>query len=190
MRTTFKGQYYHSYSRGIDKRNIFLDREDYYRFMALINICNKRKSKSPSVLLKDKDITEFINYCHSEDDLIKIDMYVLMPNHFHIESQEKNTNNLGKFKQKVLNAYTKYFNEKYDRKGHIFESKYKFKRVENQTYLIILRDYIRKNPLKLIDLNYKHKDVLVGERILTEEEKMFLKNYPYFYDGTTSNVEF
>ena len=189
MRTTFKDQYYHSYSRGIDKRDIFLDHDDYLRFMALINICNKKDSKSLSKLLKKHSLEELSKYRQDKKDLVKIDMYTVMPNHFHIEAQEKETNNLGRLKQRVLNAYTKYFNKKYSRQGHLFESKYKSKRIENGLYLSVLRDYIRKNPLKLLDNTYKHIDLLNGKRKITDKEKVFLKNYPYKYDAT-SDVTF
>jgi putative transposase len=196
MRTTFKDRYYHVYSRGIDKRNIFLDEEDYLRFMALINICNKRGTSKLSHLLKKNSLKNLSVYKNSKKDFVKIDTYILMPNHFHIAIQEKGVNNLGKFKQRVLNAYTKYFNDKYNRKGHIFESKYKFKIIESDTHLDLLRDYIYTNPLKLIDPNYKHIDLYYGNRQLTEREVDFLKKYPHFYSSTsdvdwwsTSDVE-
>lgn len=182
-RFTIKDNYYHSYSRGIEKQDIFLNHKDYLRFMSLINICNRKNSKRLSLLLKKYSLEELSVYTPSEDNLVEIELYTLMPNHFHIESKEKRDGNLSKFKQRLLNSYAKYFNKKYKRKGYLFEDRYKFKIIKTDIYLYIVRDYIRKNPLKLIDKNYKHTDLLTENRKLTKKESFFLKNYPYKYDS-------
>lgn len=187
-RATTKDNYYHIYSRAIDKRDLFIEHRDYLRFMALINICNKKNTPKLSTLLTIKDLLSLSKYEDNDSCNLSIESYVLMPNHFHILAKEIEGNKLYKFMQRVLNAYTKYFNLKYNRRGHLFESSYKFKHVESDTYLSILRDYIDKNPLKIVDPEYAHTDLLYGKRTLNKEEVDFLEKYQYKY-VSTSNVE-
>jgi hypothetical protein len=37
------GEYYHIYNRGVDKREVFLDRNDYLRFLVGMNLLNNEK---------------------------------------------------------------------------------------------------------------------------------------------------
>ena len=59
--------------------------------------------------------------------------------------------------QKVLTAYSKYFNAKYQRTGSLFEGKFKSVHIENDTQAKYLFSYIHLNPLKLINKNWKEK---------------------------------
>ena len=49
-----------------------------------------------------------------------------------------------------LNAnYTKYFNAKYERKGHLFRERYKMRIIEKDTYILKTITYILRNPVAL-----------------------------------------
>ena len=165
-------EYYHLYGRGVEKREIFLDKGDYQRFVSLLFICN---DKTPVHLSNLKSIT-FKNLFLKprENVLIDIGLYCLMPNHFHILVREKDTPAISSFMQKVLTAYTMYFNKKYNRSGTLFESKFRAEHVAEDRYLKYLFSYIHLNPLKLHDKNWKES----GVKNL-ELSKKFLVNYAY-----------
>src|SRR3989344_8880486 len=74
------GEYYHIYNRGTDKRKIFLDWRDHWRFMVLLYVANRRSV----IHLSDhegKDPLTLFDLLR-EGTLVDIGAYCLMPNHF------------------------------------------------------------------------------------------------------------
>ncbi len=73
--------------------------------------------------------------------------YVLMDNHYHLALQV-----FGKKLQEIMhqvnNKYSKYFNYKYKRVGHVFQGRYKAILVQDERYLLSLVRYIHQNPIK------------------------------------------
>ncbi len=125
--------YYHSYNRGVAKQDIFLDRQDYFYFLNSIT-----KILSPD--LPDGD------NLYSK---LRILSFILMPNHFHLLIQQKDSDSMTKFMRKLATGYSMYFNQKYKRVGHVFQGIYKAVLVENDEYLIHLARYIDINCLDL-----------------------------------------
>ena len=118
--------------RGVNKQEIFFDDQDKIVF---INLLTKAKEKYSFSLFA----------------------YVLMNNHVEIEIKD-NENCISKIIQSVATSYAIYFNEKYDRVGHLFQNRFKSKPVENNNYLINLVRYIHQNPEKAkIELTEKYK---------------------------------
>ena len=151
------GGYYHLYGRGVEKRNIFLDKSDYERFIKILFFCNGRKS----TVIRDlpRGLT-FVDYLDKRGEtLIDIGAYCLMPNHFHLLVREKTEKGISLFMQKLMTAYAMYFNDKYKRRGRLFESSYKSTHADNDEYLKYLFAYIHLNPVKLIDPNWKENGV-------------------------------
>lgn len=165
------GKYYHSYSRGVNKCDIFRDHSDYLFFQKLVKIFNvdkKLRLKKPKMGLFSKS-----------DMIVDIFCYTLMPNHFHFIFKEIKKFGISRFLQKVLGTYTLYYNKKYNRVGSLFGQRFKDKIVDSDEYFNHLVGYIWNNPIKLIKPNYKSSDLLNGLIELTDEEKEFAKNYLY-----------
>jgi putative transposase len=153
------GEYYHIYSRGTDKRAIFVSHGDYQRFKMLLYLCNGvgpvdiskhfRGGRTPSDLFRLKQ----------ESTLVDIGIYCLMPNHFHILVKEKKEGGITKFTGKLLTAYSMYFNKKNNRKGTLFESTFQAKHIKSDEHLKYLFSYIHLNPVKIIDPKWKENGI-------------------------------
>jgi putative transposase len=175
-------EYYHIYNRGVDKRAIFLEEEDYRRFIKLLYLCN---GSIPVEYrnFKSKSFSEI----DTGDKLVAIGAYCLMPNHFHILIREIHENGIVKFMSKLLTAYSSYFNKKYDRSGALFGSEFKSEHLDGDEYLKYIFSYIHLNPAKLKDPFWRES---------TENRKElfdFVNTYPYsshlFYFGQYTNQE-
>lgn len=164
------GEYYHCYSRGTDKRTVFLNKKDYDRFTALLFVCNSRNPIQLSNLWRKSyiDIFKIVR----EKTLVDIGAYCLMPNHFHILLKEKEVGGISLFMQKLITSYTMYFNKKNNRTGALFGSTYKSEHIDNDRYLKYLFSYIHLNPVKLIDLKWKENGI---KNI--KKTRGFLKNF-------------
>ena len=179
----FSGEYLHLYLRGVKKEDIFLDQLDYQRFMILLKHCNKKDSEPLSVLFKKKQTEIYASLSNVKEDYGNIIISTLMPNHFHILIQCLEDGSVGKYMQRVLTAFAKYFNNRHSEKGHKFENKYQYRKITNDYDLQNTIDYIYHNPAKLLDENYKHIDLINGKYKLSKKQKDFLKDYFYTYKG-------
>ena len=170
LRTFEINNLYHNYSRGVNKNKIFLCESDFYRFYKSIFIFNTTSN------------TSFRNnFKSTEEKLVHIDCFTLMPNHFHIVLKEIKEGGISKFLQKLLTSYSMYFNKKYGRTGSLFENRFKDKLVSTDSYYNYLREYIKNNCIKLIKKDYNSREVLYENIILTQPEKEFVKNYKFSY---------
>ena len=143
-------EYYHVYSRGVEKRQIFLDDDDYERFVRLLYLCNGNK---PIVfkLFQGRSLDE----CDRGEPLTAIGAYCLMPNHFHLLLRETNEGGITEFMRKLMTAYSMYFNKKNERTGTLFEGIFKAEHATEDAYLKYLLAYIHLNPLKLIEPKWR-----------------------------------
>ncbi len=169
-----ENEYYHLYSRGVEKRKIFLNFKDYERFVAILYIMNQKDSFNFANFLKSHKLNEIFNEDRAEP-LVSILSYVLMPNHFHILVYEHTEGGISKFMMKVLTAYSMYFNIKYKRSGPLFMHPFRSQHVSGESQYLWIFSYIHLNPLKLMIQDTPKSEVV---RIKSTEDE-FLKSYQY-----------
>lgn len=166
------GNYYHIYNRGTDKRNIFLVKNDYLRFLVLLYICNNTKSININNLLsRGRSLIDIMDV-ERGDTLVDIGAYCLMPNHFHLLIKERTDNGISIFMKKIGTAYAMYINKKNQRNGNLFQGRFRAELVNKDEYLKYLFAYIHLNPIKLIDSAWR--DLGIGD---FKKNKRFLENY-------------
>lgn len=150
------GEYYHIFNRGINRQVVFLDETDRARFLFLIlyfqsplvfqNIGRPtREFVKHSVFNISEEIVEQVVVTR----YVELVEFCLMPNHFHLILKEVVEGGTAKYMQRVLNGYTKYFNTKYKKSGHLFQGPYCAIHVENNRQLLHLSAYIHKNSREL-----------------------------------------
>lgn len=125
---------YHIYNRGVDKRVIFEDSQDYNVFIYLMK---RYLSKG------ETEKENFVNH---------IDLYAfcLMPNHFHLLLRQRDDDRaIARFVKCLITSYVLYFNKKHKRTGALFENRYKGILVKEDGYLFHLSRYIHLNPLSI-----------------------------------------
>lgn len=149
------GEFYHIYNRGNSKQKIFLDLKDYQRFVDLLCAMNREEKFNFADSLKGISVYEK----DSDNPLVAIGVYCLMPNHFHILLTPLVDNGVSKFMQKLSTAYVMYFNQKYKRTGALFEGKFKSQHAGNDRYLKYLFSYIHLNPIKLMQKDWKEQGI-------------------------------
>lgn len=129
--------YYHVYSRGVNKRKIFLDDDDYAFFLSLFK---RYLSKKPTPRKKHSPYRTF----YGQLELLS---FCLMPNHVHLFVYVTDDGMaLREFMAAVMTSYSKYFNQKYERLGPLFQSRYLASRIDRDDYLQHISRYIHLNP--------------------------------------------
>lgn len=147
---------YHILNRGVDKRKIFLNDEDYLRGIHdLFEFNDTAPVNNLTYFFRNNPKDVGRPYIKSAERrarklLVKIHAFCLMPNHYHMILSELVENGIPLFMKKFNGGYAKYFNEKYNRKGTLFEGRYKKITIENEAHFIHLPYYIHLNPLDLV----------------------------------------
>ncbi len=168
-----ENEHYHIYSRGVEKRKIFLSAKDYNRFVALLYIMNQDISFRMDNFLREKNISEIFKE-EREENLVSILGYCLMPNHFHLILYEHTESGITKFMGKLLTAYSMYFNTKYERSGPLFTHPFRSEHIGNESQYMYIFSYLHLNPLSIIDKGWKEKGVKDKK-----EAQNFLQSYNY-----------
>jgi len=145
----YEDAFYHVYNRGVEKRPIFLDRQDYIVFLHFLKKYLTPKPKAPASVEVDPSKRFRIIPYESLSDEISLLAYCLMPNHFHLLLQQKKIDSMTKFLRCTCTSYSMYFNKKYERVGPLFQGIYKAANIENENYLLHLSRYIHLNPREL-----------------------------------------
>lgn len=169
------GCFYHVYNRGVDKRDIFLDKNDYYRFITYLLQFNTTEH-IPNIRRIVKDIVQgaTLNNISNVKQLVEVISFCLIPNHFHMILRQLGDNGISKFMQKIETAHAMYFNKRYERIGRLFEGHFKSKLIETDEYLVHLSRYIHLNCLDLIDPGWKEDGIKDWERA-----NKFLESYKW-----------
>ena len=113
---------YHVMIRGINQQQIFHEAEDCKKFLSVLKSC-KEKSK------------------------FKLFAYCFMGNHLHLLLQETEEP-IGLIMKRIGSKYVFWYNNKYQRTGHLFQDRFKSEAVEDDEYFLSVLRYIHNNPVK------------------------------------------
>ncbi|MDD4835205.1 MAG: transposase [Lutispora sp.] len=120
-RREYEGGIYHVIARGNNKEYIFKEEQDKGYFIKIV---------------KEAIGVEY-----------QLFGYVLMDNHYHFIIQ-RHDREMHQLMHQINNKYSKYFNNKYKRVGHVFQSRYKSIQVQDERYLLSLLRYVHRNPVR------------------------------------------
>ncbi len=202
------GEYYHIYNRGVDKREVFLDRENYERFLLSMNLLNDERD---GLMLQWRDIQraeprakllDIQELSSREGSSVEIIAYCLNPNHYHFILKQLRDSGVKSFMHKLSTSYTNYFNVKNKRSGSLFQGPFKSAHIDSNEYLLYLSAYVNKNnfihgynkndnwpysslPDYMGERNGKliNKEIILGQFRSIDEYKEFLENNALYMKG-------
>jgi putative transposase len=122
QRCEFAGAIFHVWARRVDRRPLFVDDQDYERYIWLLA---RTVKKFDWVLLS----------------------FSLMPNHVHLLVELRQPT-LGKGMHWLHGLYVRWFNDRHGREGRLFEHRYNARLVEDDLYFLTVVSYIEQNPVK------------------------------------------
>lgn len=112
----------HVMARGIEGRDIFRDKRDREGFLNRLSD------------LVTKGNVQLLAWC-------------LMPNHFHLLLRTHEMG-LATMMRRLMTGYAVWHNRQHERKGHLFQNRYKSIVVEEDPYFLELVRYIHLNPIR------------------------------------------
>lgn len=159
------GKIYHIYNRGVDKRDVFMDDEDRFRFIHdLFEFNDENPSLNIGDVLSSKKL-KFLEVGLPEIKrrprkvLVEILAFCMMGNHYHLIVRQKAENGITEFMRKLGTGYTNYFNQKYERTGALFQGRFKSVCIKDDSHLMYLPIYIHLNPLDFKFYEWREKKI-------------------------------
>ncbi len=122
-RLTLADQPHHVIQRGNNRQPIFLAQADRERMLALLGE-------------------------HAPRFGIALHAYVLMDNHFHLLATPSSVDGLPKLMQAVGRSYVRWFNDRQQRSGTLWEGRYRSTLIQTDRYLLACMAYIDLNPVR------------------------------------------
>lgn len=151
--------YYHLYNRGVEKRVIFLDGQDYAVFLSYLKTYLTPKDipalqtrlADPKIPWNEKNEVVKLLRMNNFSETLELVAYCLMPNHFHLLIKQTQETAIDMFMNSLCTRYAMYINRKYHRIGVLFQDVYKAVRILSDEQLLHLSRYIHRNPLTIED---------------------------------------
>ena len=140
----------HLLNRGVEGRNLFMDSQDYARFVHnLYEFNDANPADNLSRLFDPSGMRDFVNpsFRQERKRLVDIHGWVLMKNHYHLLLTERTEGGITLFLRKLNIGYANYFNERYRRKGTLFQGRTKKILIEREAHFLYILHYIHLNPL-------------------------------------------
>jgi len=178
---------YHIYNRGVNKEEIFRDLQDYAVFMGMLKRLLGDTIEKNS---KGKD-------CLNLNGRVELNAFCLMPNHFHMMVYQVEKSDIETFMRSLCTSYSKYFNKKHNRVGHMFQGTYKARLVETENDFKYLSKYIHLNPSNWEKWQFSSIHNYLGKRtndwvkpLRVLETFENISSYLNFLDDDTYPIEF
>jgi len=117
------GEMYHLYNRGNRKAEVFHERGDYPYFL--------------------RQLRDYL-----QEYPVKLIAYCLMPNHYHLLTQQDGDGAISEMMQAFGTSLGKTYNKKYNTVGSLFQGKFRDEHVGDMGYLRYLARYFHRNPVQ------------------------------------------
>lgn len=170
--------FYHVFNKSIANFGIFSKSENGLRFIDTLDYYNSLKIKlSLSVYLRKNSLNT--NLLIPKDNLIaKLISYCIMPDHYHLLVKIIHAGKFSKYINNIEDSFSRYFNIKNNRKGPLWQSRFKSVIIESNEHLLHVSRYVHLNP----STNYlvdnpedwnlsSYKDFISNEKYLKEYVK-------------------
>lgn len=159
---------YHVLNRGVDKRDIFVDDRDRARFVHDMYEFNDTSPSGNAYRDFMMDVGRPSLKKRDRNCLVDIHGWVLMGNHYHLLLSDRIENGISLFLKKLNGGYAKYFNERHQRDGSLFQGRTKKILIDSDAYFTHILNYIHFNPLDQLSnsSNWRQRQIKDANRAL------------------------
>lgn len=135
---------YHALNRGVEKRQLFMDDNDYFRFVHDLYEFNDTAPAPEFLRYRD------LRNPDKRERIVDIHGWCLMGNHYHLLLSERIDGGISTFLRKLNVGYANYFNERHERSGTLFQGRTKKVPIVRDAHFLHILHYIHLNPLDFL----------------------------------------
>jgi len=176
---------YHIVLRGVGDSDIFKNKNDYWR--AIFSLYEFNTTDPVEIRIQRKKREQAKNGGQTSDGrdlMVDILAFCFMPNHIHLLLRQKMDNGITQFMKKFGTGYAYYFNKKHDRRGHLFQGRFRAVHIQSDRQLKTVFVYIHTNPISLINFNWKEEGTDDTQKAIEFLEKDYKwSSFPDYIGG-------
>lgn len=193
----FKEGYFHIFNKSISNYRIFSKEYLKNRLLMCFNYYNQdkikyclslylRKHKVPLdiLLLKNNALVQFIGYC-------------IMPDHYHLLLKILRNKLLSHFISNVENSYSRYFNILNNRKGPLWQNRFKSVQIKSNEQLLHVLRYVHLNPTTSSLVNKpedwphsSYKQYINNPKLLLNTKEISINNISSFVSFHENQIDY
>ncbi len=145
----FKSQtIFHVFNKSISNFDIFTEENNSLRFIECLDYYNNLYPKEKYSIVKEKNIYKYQNILlRNKNSLVNFISFCIMPDHYHLLIKILDGSMFSKYLGDIENSYCRYFNLKHNRKGPLWQSRFKAVKIKNEEQLLHISRYIHLNPV-------------------------------------------
>lgn len=189
---------FHLIIRAVEKREIFANQEDCYRFIFQMyatnigrpvpNIHRQEIIKAAKSLLSGEEVSgKFIIVEHPP--LVNILSFVLVVTHNHLILVSNAENGISKYIQKLKTGFAMYFNFKHNRHGNLFERPYKIIPIQTNFQLDAVLRYVNvKNVLDVYQPRWQEKGLKDEKEAFKFLNQYQFSSFPDLFSKRNSKI--
>jgi len=176
------GEIYHVVSRSVGDATVFDDEKDFYRGIFCIYEFNNSKPVNMWIRRRNRIIEKKVLgrtslTSQERDKFVEVLAFSFMPNHLHLILRQIKEGGISKFMQKVGTGFANYFNDRYERQGHVF-NKFRAIHIKNDNQLKNAFVYVHCNLISLIEPGWKEGGVENPDKVIKFLENNKRHSYP------------
>jgi len=140
-------QVYHVLTRSIAGFRVFSSSSNCRRFVNTLLFYRQEPCGIRFSRFAESSVEIQKMYLADMKNRVSIVAYCLMPTHIHLILKQLAENGISLFMKNCLESFSKYFNTRYNRKGPLWESRFKSISVKTDDQLLHLTRYVHLNPV-------------------------------------------
>lgn len=193
-----RNQPFHVLSRAVEGRGIFKEEEDCLRFVFQIYAANTGK---PAFNLHRKDVIRIARdilagkkiapdlIINEHSPFVSILSFSLVFNHYHFNLIANVKGGITSFMQRLNIGFAKYINLKYERKGTLFESRYKIVPIQSAFQMDAVLRYINIiNPLDIYQPGWRGDGLTNQEGAFRFLDEYQFSSFPDIFGKRNSKI--
>lgn len=141
------GEIYHICNKSISSYSIFRKESYSERFLDCLAYYDGEPKISFSKYVRLRRVFQYRNIIQLGDPPFKILAYCIMPDHYHLLLSPEKSANISNYIGTVENSYTRFYNTKNNRRGPLWQSRFRCVRIVNNEQLLHVSRYIHLNPV-------------------------------------------
>jgi len=143
-----KGSIFHICNKSIANFGIFKDKVNIRRVIYTLDYYNSHKTVESlsDFLSKKRNRSIKVDLLSNKKRILKFIAYCIMPDHYHILVKILTNGILSKYIGDVENSFTRFFNNKFNRKGPLWQSRFRSVEIKTDEQLLHVSRYIHLNP--------------------------------------------
>ena len=194
----FQGGFFHIFNKSIANYHIYREDSANCRFLENLEYYNNPDNIiSYSLLIRYKKVFKpkgLLSF--DKNNICKVIAYSLLPDHYHLVIKVLKEQ-ISSYISKVENSFTRYFNEANNRKGPLWQSRFKAVLIKSNEQLLHVVRYVHLNPTtsflvkKPKDWQFSsYREYLGNKKFLKEINEISIRSISNFKKFTESNIDY